>query len=62
MTGAGGAPRISLPKEDTRGVLPLLRAVLLPLVLACAAAACGAVTPASGPPSYGDGRDRGGGP
>ena len=37
-------------------MFPLLRAVLLPLALAYAAAACGAVTPASGPPTYGDGR------
>ncbi len=41
-----------------RSVSPLLRAAaLLPvLALACAVAACGAVTPASGPPTYGDGR------
>lgn len=38
---------------------PLLRAALFPLALACAAAACGAVTPASGPPTYGDGRGNG---
>lgn len=42
---------------------PMLRAALLLLSVACAGAAgCGAVTPASGPPAYGDGRDRGGGP
>lgn len=38
----------------------MLRAVSLLLVLACAAAACGAVSPASGPPAYGDGRGNGG--
>ncbi len=37
-------------------MLPLLRAALLPLVLIFAATACGAITPASGPPTYGDGR------
>jgi hypothetical protein len=37
---------------------PLPLRVLL-LVLACAAAGCGVVSPASGPPTYGDGRDRG---
>jgi hypothetical protein len=26
------------------------------LILACVAAGCGVVTPASGPPTYGDGR------
>jgi len=37
----------------------LLRAVLL-LTLACTAAACGAVTPASGPPTYGSTGGNGG--
>ncbi|WP_343896456.1 hypothetical protein [Craurococcus roseus] len=37
-------------------MFPLLRAALFPLALACAASACGAVVPASGPPTYGDGR------
>jgi hypothetical protein len=42
-------------------VPPLLRVALLTaLIGAGCLAGCGAVTPASGPPSYGDGRDRGG--
>ncbi len=41
----------------------LLRTAALLLILACAGlAGCSAVTPASGPPTYGDVRDRGGGP
>jgi hypothetical protein len=41
-------------------VSPFLRATLPLLLVLAGAAACGAVTPASGPPTYGDGRDRGG--
>ncbi len=37
-------------------MLSSIRAVLLPFVLACTTAACGVVSPASGPPTYGDGR------
>ena len=43
-------------KRDARRAPPPVHAILLLLALACAAAACGAVTPASGPPTYGDGR------
>jgi hypothetical protein len=37
-----------------RSAYPPLLAVLL--AIACVVAACGVVTPASGPPTYGDGR------
>ena len=47
-----------MPPEGQRGVLRTLRAALV-LALVAAATACGAVTPASGPPTYGDGRGNG---
>jgi hypothetical protein len=40
-------------------VPPLLRVALLTVLIFAGMAGCGVVTPASGPPTYGDGRDRG---
>jgi hypothetical protein len=40
-------------------VPPLLCAALLMALVSAGLAGCGVVTPASGPPTYGDGRDRG---
>jgi hypothetical protein len=44
-----------MPPEGQRGAPRILRAALV-LALIAATTACGAVTPASGPPTYGDGR------
>ena len=43
-------------RRRTSPALPRAMLLLALLALACATAACGIVTPASGPPTYGGGR------